>query len=234
MRSGGLVNKFLRDSDGGPLVEFTLVFPVLILVALGTVDWVSMMFDWNMANKAAFAGARTAVVTSPVASGITTVPYNSTQQLNIGNWCFTVATGVVDSGNCPTFSTVCTPNTTNGSCTASGSTTYTWNETAFATILANMQAVFQKTCYGSPCLQRQNVLISYQSNGLGFSGRPNGLPMNVTVSIRCMTHEFFFISGLMSWVFTAPPSPCPTGIPAGPPIPAFATTLTSEGMGFTN
>jgi Flp pilus assembly protein TadG len=195
-------------------------------VTFGTVDFSYMLFEWSMANKAVFIGARRAVVLDPVATGITNPTYTSTQMSNLGQSCFDPATGAANS-NCPTANTTCTPAASNGSCTNG----YAWNETAFTNptatndwqkgILDKMQAVF-------PRLQRQNVQISYQTNGLGFAGRPNGLPMDVTVSIRCMTHQFYFISALMQWAFAAPAG-CPAGTPAGPSIP-FVTTLTSECM----
>jgi hypothetical protein len=64
-----------------------------------------------------------------------------------------------------------------------------------------MQAVFLR-------LQRENVTISYQTNGTGLVGQawegsadPGNpqftLPMNVTVSITGMTHQFYFISALL-------------------------------------
>jgi hypothetical protein len=81
-----------------------------------------------------------------------------------------------------------------------------------------------------PRLQPQNVQISYQTSGLGFVGRPDGLPMEVTVSIRCMTHQFYFIDALMGWLFSSPAG-CDPAPAAGLSIPAFASTLPSEGMG---
>ena len=79
-----------------------------------------------------------------------------------------------------------------------------------------------------PRLQRQNVQITYQTTGYGYGGQPGGLPMTVTVSLKCMTHPFYFLGALMHWVFT-PPAGC-TGTPLGPPMPTFATSLTSEDM----
>src|SRR5262249_33805336 len=159
---------------------------------------------------------RAAVVSNPVASGITNVSYTATQIAQLGNWCFDTGSG--SNINCPSPSAVCTPNSSSGgSCT---NNTYTFDNTAFGTIFAKMQAVF-------PSLTRQNVQIVYNANGLGFVGQPNGLPMNVTVSIECMTHQFYFISGLMGWAFTAPsnytnPSdgaPACPATAAGPRIP---------------
>jgi uncharacterized protein (UPF0333 family) len=209
MKSGMSVTKFLRDSEGGVTLEFTLVFPVILLVTLGTVDVAYLLFDWSMANKAAFTGARTAVISSPVASGITDVTYTATQIAQLGNWCF-------DSGgnniNCPSRSSTCTPNSSSGgSCI---NTSYTFDDTAFGKIFAPMQRVFPK-------LQRQNVQILYETNGMGFVGQPNGLVMNVKVSIQNMNHQFYFIGGLAR-------------ITSLRSIPTFATTLTSESMGASN
>jgi hypothetical protein len=209
------VNKLLRDCAGSTLVEFTLVFPVFMLVAFGTVDVTYMLYDWALANKAAYAGAHRAIVSDPVATGITNLTYNATQIGNIGLSCFDSGTGALITDNCPSAQTICTPAAISGSCPG-----YTFNETAFTNgngtgIFDRMQAIF-------PRLQRQNVTISYATNNLGFSGRPDGLPMEVTVSITGMTHQFFFLGPLMSFFGGT--------FAANPPIPSFATTLTSEDM----
>jgi Flp pilus assembly protein TadG len=212
------VNRFRQDCNGAVLVETTLVLLLFLLVSLGTVDAAFLLYDWAQGNKAAFFGARTALVIDPVATGITNLTY-STAATQLGQPCFASTGAPNGTSSCPTVNTVCTPAATNGSCTGGE----TWNEAAFAIILAQMQTVF-------PRLGRQNVQISYQTTGLGFVGRPNGLPMNVTVSIRCMTHQFFFLSALNNnLVFPALPTGCPAAAP-GPALPPFPTTLTSESM----
>jgi Flp pilus assembly protein TadG len=210
------VKRLWRDLTGSVLVEYTVVFPLFIVVVLGTVDVSYMLYEWGLANKAAYMGARKAVVSNPVASAVSSPAYSSTQLLQLGQLCFDAATGVANA-NCPSQNYVCTPAATAGACTNGGA----WAENAFTPILTEMQRVF-------PRLNRQNVQISYQTNTLGFVGRPGGLPLHVTVSIQCMTHQFFFIDALMGWIFT-PPTGCPTA-PAGPRIPTFASTLQSEDM----
>ncbi len=202
------MSKMLRDITGSVLVEYTIVFPVFILVILGTVDVSYMLYEWGLANKAAYVGARTAVVSNPVASTITSPNYDTTK-LELS--CFDYSNGA-SNGNCPSMNSDCY----NGTCSNGGS----WNDTAFTPILTAMQAVF-------PRIARQNVQITYQTNGLGFVGRPGGLPMNVNVSIQCMTHQFYFIDALMNWVFTPPA--CDNTL-KGPAIPTFASTLQSEDM----
>jgi Flp pilus assembly protein TadG len=229
MRNALSMNSFSGDSSGSSLLEFTLVFPVVLLAALGTLDVAFMLFDWAAANRATFVGARRAVVVDPVATEVTQLSY-TTAGTELGQPCFDPATGVANTTtNCPTVTTVCTPAATGGSCTNG----YTWNETAFTNPNApeTEKGIFDRMTEKDafPRLQRQNVQISYQTTGLGFVGRPNGLPMNVTVSIRCITHQFYFLGGLMNWAFAVPVG-CPAGTPAGWSIPSFATTLPSEDM----
>jgi Flp pilus assembly protein TadG len=222
-----MVARFWRDIAGSVLVEYSIVFPVFLLVTLGTVDATYMLADWAMANKAVYLGARTAIVTSPVATGIT----STNQGTTAGAWCFNFTDGT-PTGNCPSSTSVCTGSATGGSCTNG----YTFDNSAFtciydpadpactapaATLRPGMKQIF-------PALRRSNVQISYQTTGDGYALHAGGLPMTVTVSINCMTHSFYFLNALMHWVFS-PPAGC-TGTASGPRIPAFATALTSEDM----
>ena len=56
--------------------------------------------------------------------------------------------------------------------------------------------------------------------------RKLGLPMNVTVSITGMTHQFYFIGPIMSFFGGL--------FPNNAAIPKFATTLQSEDMNSAN
>src|SRR5262249_18270105 len=146
--------KFLQDTQGGPIVEFTLVFPMFVLAAFGTVDFTYMLFEWTLASKAAYIGARSATVSDPVATEVTSLTY-STASTALNRPCFDTSGNPDSTSSCPTVNTVCTPAASNGACTNG----YTWNESAFTNanrtgILDKMQGVF-------PRLQRQNVNISY-------------------------------------------------------------------------
>jgi hypothetical protein len=212
--------RFWRDVAGSVLVEYTIVFPVFILLTLGTVDAAWLLADWATANKAAYRGARAAIVTDPVAVGITD------PRGNIGNWCFNYNTGSPISANCPSLTTTCTGgNTTCSDGSTLDNTKFTNN------IVRQMQPLFCPTLpspYTNCRLQLQNVVINYQTTGYGYAGQPGGLPMTVKVSLRCMTHEFHFFGGLMHWIFTVPPG-CPANTRPGP-LMNFATSLTGEDM----
>lgn len=209
------MGKLLRDISGSVLVETTIAFPLLIFVVLGTVDVAYMLSEWALASKAAYIGARTAVVADAVASGITNPTFSTTLT---GQLCFNPSTGASTS-NCPTITaTDCTGAASNGSCTNS----YSWYNTPFTTyIFPKMQAIF-------PRLRRQNVTVSYSPGTytLGFVGQPGGLPLNVTVTITGMTHQFYFIGPIMKFFGGLFPN-----IAA---IPPFATTLPSEAMNSAN
>ena len=206
------MNKLSADCNGSSMVEFTLVFSLLLVVALGTVDVAYLLYEWGLANKAAYRGARQAVVRNPVTADVTNLAYGAG---DIGDVCFNPATGAAASpAKCPTFIYTCTSPANAMACP-------NFDNANFTAILQQMQLVF-------PRLQAGNVEIRYETIGLGFAGRPGGLPMSVTVSIRCMTHRLYFLGGLAGWTFQALPITCPPGQPAGPRIPAFATTLPSE------
>ena len=206
----------LHDIRGSVLVETTIVVPMLLVLVLGTIDVTNMFYEWALANKAAYMGARTAVTSNPVDPDLANLNYSSTQLENIGQSCLVVS--------CPSANSVCTGSAGGGSCTNG-----TFQNSAFARIFDPMRRVF-------PRLQPQNVTISYQTNGTGVVGQtwegsadPGNpqftLPMNVTVSITGMTHQFYFISPLLQFFGGA--------ITATPAIPTFATTLQSEDL-FTN
>jgi len=188
--------------------------PMFLLLVLGTIDATYMFYDWGLANKAAYVGARAAVTSNPVDPAVTNLSYTSAQLQNIGQSCLNFS--------CPTVSSVCTGTSTGVTCRGG-------DDAAFTNIFNRMQAVF-------PSLQRQNVTISYQTNGTGIVGQawegsldPANpqftLPMNVTVSITGMTHQYYFVSPLLQFFGGR--------ISATPAIPTFATTLQSEDM-FTN
>ncbi|WP_280824122.1 TadE/TadG family type IV pilus assembly protein [Pseudaminobacter soli (ex Li et al. 2025)] len=214
------MSRFRKDDSGASMVEFTLVFPMILLVTLGTVDATLMLYDWACANKAAYRGARMAVISAPVATGITTFAYD-TNPTHMGDLCFSTDNGQasVDVA-CPTVTTRCTFSAK----TCSGGQIR--DAAATTRILGEMQRIF-------PRLTADNVEVEYRTNGLGFYGRPGGLPMDVTVRIRCMSSQFFFLGALMGWAFPALPAGCPAGAGAvtGPALPAFSSTLPSEGMG---
>lgn len=204
-----MLDKIIRDCSGASLVEFTLVFPIVIAVTFGTVDFLYMLHEWNMASKATYRGARFAIRSNPAMVGVTNPAFTPGHP---GDPCFVLATGAPDGTvNCPTFNLACS------------SATPCDDPAAFADIVAEMQATFLR-------IEPQHVLVRYQSTGLGFSDSPYGLPAAVTVSLQCMAHQTFFFGAWMGWLFP-PASAC---VPARSiAMPVFASTLPSEDLSGT-
>ena len=215
------VSSLLRDREGAGMVEAVVAMPIVLLLTLGTVDAALLLWELNQGGKATDVGARAAAVSDPVATGITAPTYD---HLLLGDSCFDPATGAArlksdGTPACPTVSTVCTANAgaTTGICTNGRA----FDNAAFVAILTEMQRAF-------PRLERQHVQIGYVTTGLGFVGRPGGLPMNVSVSIRCMTYAFVFLGPFLGWI--TPANPCGGGMPAGVPIAALTTTVPTEDL----
>lgn len=208
-----------RNTEGSILLEFTIVFPLLMMVLLGTIDVSFMLFDWALADNATYVGAHRAIVSSPVASALSTPTWKN---LNLGDPCYDGSTLLCDNVNI-----TCTSSGSGGTCTGSGGSTYSFDSGAFTTILDAMQGAYGCSVGATSCpIQASNVVVNYSTSELGFVGQPTGTPVTVTVSLRCMVHELYFLNALMQWVF---PPIC--GKPArGWPTPAYATTLSGEDM----
>jgi Flp pilus assembly protein TadG len=217
-----------RDIAGAALLEYTLAFPLFALVALGALELSYMFSQWAMANKAAYVGARTAIVSDPIASNIADTDFLfTTAQLgsDLGEGCLNSD----GTGNgCPTsFSVTCT----SAACTPCQSCAIpTAGETQPVAVSFSSSAftnsdgtgIFDRMKSVYPSLQPANVTVTYQVNGAGFIGMPGGLPLNVTVSIVGMTHQFFFSPGFLRYFGV--------DLPTSWPIPSFSSTLTSECM----
>jgi hypothetical protein len=209
--------KLWRDAAGSVLVEYSIVFPLFILTMLGTVDAANMLSQWALANKTAYIGARVAVVSNPVAQSITdnNSLFTGTQMTeNLGQYCFDFSNGNI-AAYCPSASVEIT-------CNATGCNPNTYGFNGFAFTNQYGTGIFDKMKALFPRLQPQNVEITYQINGSGYVGRMSGLPMNVTVKIKNVPVQFYFLPGIMRFfggLFSSQVN-----------MPEFATTLTSEDM----
>ena len=54
--------RFARDTTAGPIVEFAIIVPVLLLLLLGIIDFANAFFEKNVMISAVREGARLAVV----------------------------------------------------------------------------------------------------------------------------------------------------------------------------
>jgi len=173
-----LMRNFATDTGGGPMMEFTAIFMLLILLTFGIVDFGFAMWQWNSAEKATQIGTRAAVTASPVATELAT--WNcDTDAIQIGLPCKTSGAATFGSISC-----------TNTGCTATGGdiASPTHDATAFNTIVSRMQKVYGR-------IQPNNVIVEYRDIGLCFAGRRGACPA-VTVKLTGLTFDFVMLNWL--------------------------------------
>jgi Flp pilus assembly protein TadG len=200
----------LRDTTGATAAEFGLTLPVLLLFLFAIIDGGRYLWEVNRLEKAMQVGARYAVVTSPVASGLSGVTFVS---LSNGSGSFLTQGDRIPVG---AFGNV-TCNDAACNCTAAGVTmTCTHDSTAFTAMVDRMQLM-------QPQIQDGQVEIEYRSSGLGFAGDPNGMDVAPLVTVRLRSDvarpTFTFLTGLML---------------ASTQLPAVSSTLTIEDGQGTN
>jgi Flp pilus assembly protein TadG len=210
--------RLLRDQDGGPLVEATIMIPFLFTFLMGSVDFLYAFGQWSQASKAVEVGARIAAVSDPVADGLSGANNIAVQA---------VSSTVLLGSAMPDFQVTCdgsagTCTCTRGTCTGMGN----YSATAMNLIVYGRQST-GTTC-GNPTsyyaagmcnfapITAANVTVVYSQTGLGYAGRVAGPVPTITVSLQNVPFQFFFLSGLM-------------GI-ANVNMPALTTTITGEAL----
>lgn len=194
------IRTFLHDERGASAVEFVLVVPILALFIFGAIDVGIFAWRINLAEKATQAGVRLAVVTAPVASGLTAENYVNR---NVGGT-------IIRQGDvipAAALTTVTCDNATCSPCPASGLTSCTRDATAFTRIVDRMR-VYDRT------IQAANVLVEYRGSGLGFAGDPSGMQIAPLVTVRLRDMRY---TPMVGYIFNG-----------GIALPDFASSLTME------
>lgn len=186
---------FLADQRGDNTVEMALSLMVVVILTLGACDLALALWQWNQAEKATHLGARRAIVSDFVAPQLAGWQ-GPTATVKYGTPCW--------DGNTDICALAPNPLT----CTQSGCDGQAIDQTAFDLIVADMQRVY-------PPIRPENVEIQYTFNGLGFVGRPGGLPVDVTIRLTGMTFGFIVLDSLV-------------GLPSQITMPPFAATLVGE------
>lgn len=178
------IGRLVKSCRGATAAEFAMVLPVAIIFLLGIIDVGRLMWTWNQAEKATQMGARFAVVTNIIPSGLV-------------GYSFAVAGGIPQGSQIPQSSfggAVCQLASasdassalgcscvTGGTCPALG--TAANDATApFTKIVGRMSAIY-------PEIGKNNVIVEYNYSGLGYAGDPYGLDVAplVTVKLRNIT-----------------------------------------------
>jgi hypothetical protein len=195
---------FHRSVQGAAAVEFALVFPLLLLLTFGIIEFGLVFYQANMLEKATQKGARKAITWDPIAP--TLANYSAAE------------TGLGPGLPLPAdleLEVVCDSN----SCTGTGALTSPGYSTeAFTAILNAMRSIY-------PAISPENVVITYRNIGLGFVGRPGGSVVPaVTVRLRDMRYDFVMLDVAVT-ICTAGAIDLNDII-----YPSFSATLTGEDL----
>jgi hypothetical protein len=180
------VRSLLQDVRAASAAEFALVLPLLLILLFGIIDGGRFMWEYNRAEKATQMGARFAVATDLVPSGLATYSFSINEGLPQGS---AVPIASFDAATCDDSTCTCTGGGVCGSIGYDGPGT----GTAFGNIVERMRLMY-------PPIQPGNVEIEYRNVGLGFAGDPNGPDVSplVTVSLTGMQFQpitTFFLGG---------------------------------------
>ena len=172
--------RLLCDRSGAGAAEFALVLPLLILLLFGVIDAGRFLWEFNRAEKATAAGARVAVVTDVISTGLETQDYVGVGGLTQGD---VIPAGALGTVTCSR--TVCT-------CTGACPTNYaTADAFSFDRIVDRMNDL-------KGDIAAANVRVSYSGSGLGYAGDPNGMEISplVTVSLTGLRFDPLILFGM--------------------------------------
>jgi Flp pilus assembly protein TadG len=162
-----MMRRLRLDRSGASAAEFAMVLPLLILFIFGIIDGGRYLWEVNKAEKATQAGARVAVVTDALDSGLSDENYVD-GTLTQGDVIPASALGELkcDSSGC---------NCESGTCpTVDQPDDYT---DRFNRIVTRMS-------YMKPDIDAVDVTVSYRGSGLGFAGDPNGMDIAPLVTVE--------------------------------------------------
>ena len=100
-----LFRHLLADRTAASAAEFALVLPLFLLLLFGIIDAGRFMWEYNLAEKATQMGVRYAVVTNPVASGLSSYSFSISDGIGQGN---PVPTDNFDVATCTDSTCDCT------------------------------------------------------------------------------------------------------------------------------
>lgn len=170
----GLFTRFRANCSGASLVEYTLVFAMLMVLSFGLIEFGVVLYQYNAAEKATSVGARWIATRGPVVTGLSDClvapPANSA-----GTPCLDVA------GSLSATPVVCNAGAPSGACQAA----------VLSELVARMQQF-------APQIEAQNVQVIVGPSGYGFVGRGSPVPL-VTVRLTGMTYDFIALDDLLGF-----------------------------------
>lgn len=196
-----MMRRLFLDRTAASAAEFALVLPLLILFLFGIIDGGRYLWEVNRAEKATQAGARVAIVTDTLDSGLSGQSY-------VGQ---TFGGVTLTQGDVIPVTALGELRCTNTGCSCISGTCPT--VVAPGDYAARFSRIFQRMEFMKPGIAQTNVVISYRGAGLGFAGDPNGMEIAPLVTVELTGVQFRPLVLFNAVAFN---------------LPEFRTTLTAE------
>lgn len=178
-----------RDDRGATLVEMTIVFPLVLILTFGLLEFGNAFWRYHTAEKATAMGARwlatrhgvagTAAVTNELYTAVVPDCFVSTS-VTLGTACSQVAGATAWSQTCSGAG--------GGSCSNS----------VMSGLLTQMKAF-------APFITASNVQVQIRGSSMGFVGRGRAVPL-ITVRTTGLTYNFVTLNSLLGFDPIAMPS----------------------------
>ncbi len=209
--------RILKDTQGGPLLEFTVLLVFFFVFVFGMIEFMLLFWQFNGASKAVQHGARIAAVSDPVAP-------------NFREYDGTEFTDLQPGDPIPVGAYWAECDGATGQCESNqGLMAGPLDSDALNTIVYGRGNGSQCAtgeglhrvgmCFFFPQIEPENIVIRYDATGLGFVNRPGGPVPTVTISLQDLDFRFFFLGGLIDLNRIA--------------IPMLRTTVTGEDLSVT-
>lgn len=167
------LRRFIQDETAAAMVETTLVFPLVLILTFGLLEFGFALWQWNAAEKATAMAARYIATRGPLLSGVPD--------------CFVAVPATITAGT--SCSAVPGAESWTSSCGAGG--TGSCDTGVLAAALEEAQAF-------APFVQAENFRVDLRGTGMGFVGRGAPVPL-VTVRLQGMTYDFIALEGLLGF-----------------------------------
>lgn len=164
------LRRLRADDTAATLVETTLIFPLVLILTFGLLEFGHAMWQWNAAEKATVVAARYIATRGPLLSGVPD--------------CFVETTATAGTS----CSEVAGAETWTASCGAGGA----------ACDAAVVEAALAEARAFAPFIGDDNFRIDLRGTGMGFVGRGAPVPL-VTVRLQGMTFDFITLDGLLGF-----------------------------------
>jgi hypothetical protein len=183
----------ISDQGGAVLVETTVMLTLFLAFILGAVDLLLAFYQWNAAVKAVAVGARIAAVSDPVAGGL--------NRLSAA-----VVNAYLPAGApMPAFEVTCDGARARCVCEGACEGIIGYDSSAMNAIVFGRGSAschdatsYERSgmCDILPAITPANVVVTYRQTGMGYAGRPGGPVPSITLSVKDLPVQLFFLGGM--------------------------------------